>query len=266
MLDTYSHIRLTEEEIIEAMIWAKRKKEAILKDQEMKRIAAENRKLFVETQWDYKTTYSFMQYKSNGLFDGKFIIDENNEIIFKILCLYFSKDQRFVKMAEEIGVKNPTLEKGILLAGVIGTGKTWMMKLFSKNQRQCFFIRDCPKIAETFANQSKEDRDKGKDPLQLFYHPPALPVNDTDNFLHTHLGLCLDDMGKEEIKNFYGNRKNVIGDLIETRYSLGNTGIMLHGNTNLSMPQFKDFYGDRVGSRVREIMNVIELKGSDRRK
>ena len=248
------------------MVMAKRKKEAVLEDQRIRDVEAENRKFLTGHQWGYKQTDSFMRYRSESLFEGKFKIDAANEMIYNLLCMYFSKDIGFLSLAEHLGVKNPSLDKGLLLGGMIGVGKTWMMQLFSKNQRQVFSVRAATLIADNFMNQSKEDHDKGKDPLQGFYTPAKLPVNDANNFYHEYLGLCLDDIGTEEVKNHYGNRKNVIGDLIEQRYALGNVGLMLHMTTNLTMPQVKEFYGDRVGSRLRETMNIIELKGEDRRK
>lgn len=266
MLEGYSHIELTEDEVVEAMIAAKRKKEAVLKELQLKQREAHNRKLYSGDRWSRKQTESFMEYRSELIFDGKFNRDASNEMIFKLLCCYFSEDDDFCSLADHLGVINPSLQKGILLAGSIGVGKTWMMKLFSRNQRQVYAVKAARSIAETFTKQSKEDRDKGADPLKMFYIPEKLPLNDKDMFFHTHLGLCLDDIGTEEIGSHFGNRKNVIGDLIERRYELGHGGIMLHMTTNLTMGQVKEFYGDRIGSRLREIMNIVELKGEDRRK
>lgn len=259
MLDSYSHIELTEEEICAALIGAKRKKEAILEENRIKEIEDRNRRFLTETQWGVKQTDSFMRYRMDTIFEKKFDIDPDNEIIYKLLCLYFSNDDSFVSIAEELGVKNASLKKGLLLAGTIGVGKTWMMKLFGKNQRQVFSIRTAKNIADLFQSQGEES-------LQQFLTSPKLPINDANNFFHNNMGLCIDDIGTEELKQHYGNRKNVVGDLIELRYSNGNTGLLLHLTTNLTMTQVKEFYGDRVGSRLRETMNIVELKGEDRRK
>lgn len=241
------------------MIWAKRRKEIFLEDQAIREREANNRKRLVETQWSYKQTESFMRYRANNIFEGKFVWDKSNEMIFMLLCFYFSNDFQFVSLGESMGIKGASLEKGLLLGGMIGVGKTWMMQLFGKNQRQVFALKTAKAIADTFQSE-------GEGSLEQFITCPKLPVNDAQNFYHTKIGLCIDDIGTEELKNHYGNRKNVIGDLIELRYSAGNCGPMLHLTTNLTMPQVKEFYGDRVGSRLRETMNIIELKGEDRRK
>lgn len=259
VLEAYSHIDLTEEEMAEAVLWGKRKKEALLEDQRIKGIEAANRKFLTESQWSHKQTESYMQYRAANLFNGEFKIDESNQIIFLLLCFYFSNDPQFVSLSESLGVKNASLNKGLLIGGIIGTGKTWLMRLFGKNQRQVFAVKTAKSIADTFQSE-------GENSLQQFLVSPTLPINDASNFFHSKMGLCIDDIGTEELKNHYGNRKNVIGDLIELRYANGNIGTLLHLTTNLTMEQVKEFYGDRVGSRLRETMNVIELKGKDRRK
>lgn len=258
-MDSYSHIELTQDEHNEALIVAKRKKEALLNVQKIKEIEANNRKLYTGNQWTHKQTDSYIRYRAVDLFEGKFKVDSENEVIFNLLCLYFSNDLGFISLAEFLGVKNPSLDKGLLLGGMIGVGKTWMMRLFGKNQRQVFIVKTAKSIADMFQAE-------GEGSLQNLVHCPKLPVNDVQNFYHSKMGLCIDDIGTEELKNHYGNRKNVIGDLIELRYANNNIGALMHLTTNLTMLQVKEFYGDRVGSRLRETMNIIELKGEDRRK
>lgn len=258
-MEAYSDIELTEDEIDEAILWAKRKKEGLIEDTKIKEIEAKNRRFLTGTQWSVKQTESYMEYRAANSFTPPFEVDKRNFIIFKMLCYYFSNDPEFVVTAAGLGVNNPSLDKGILLGGVIGVGKTMIMKLFSKNQRQVFAVKTAKAIADIFQSE-------GEGSLQQFLTSPSLPVNDASNFFQAKMGLCIDDMGTEELKMYYGNRKNVIGDLIELRYSNGNVGTLLHLTTNLTMDQVKEFYGDRVGSRLRETMNVIELKGADRRK
>lgn len=266
-LENYKHIELEPDEIAQGLLWAKKRKESVLNEKIIQEREAENRKLLSGTTWSADQTYYYLLHRATKLFTERpFVVDKGNEKLFRLLCLYFSSDPRFVIDAQEMGVKNPTLQKGILLGGGVGVGKTWMMKLFSKNQRQVFSVRTASAISDHYVNQSKEDHDKGKDPLDIFYIPAKLPANDMDNFYHTHLGLCLDDIGTEDVKNYYGNKKNVIGELIEKRYSLGHVGSMLHMTTNLTMDQVKEFYGPRVGSRLRESMNIVEYSGKDRRR
>jgi hypothetical protein len=122
-----------------------------------------------------------------------------------------------------------------------------------------YFIRTAKQLADTFEKEGEESLAQYEDKFKN-------AVNDPSTMFQPFSGLCIDDMGTEDIKNYYGNKKNVVGDLIERRYSKGNTGIWLHATTNLSGDQIEQYYGGRVRSRMREVFNFIELKGNDRRK
>lgn len=257
-MEEYSHIDLTEDEMDEAILGAKRKKEGLMEEAKVRETEAANRKLLSGTQWIFKQTESFMEYRASHIFDKPFKLDKYNSAIHKLLCLYFSNDNQFVSLAESMGINHPSLDKGIFLGGAVGVGKTMMMRLFSKNQRQVFAIKTSKSIADAFQLE-------GEFSLQQLIVCPTLPSNDASNFYHSKMGLCIDDIGTEEFKVHYGNRKNVIGDLLELRYTNGNYGPLLHLTTNLSDNQIKEFYGDRVASRIRETMNLIQLKGEDRR-
>jgi DNA replication protein DnaC len=258
-LESYSHIELTEDEQMEAIIEAKRKKERRIEELEIKQKAELNRKALTSRHYSYDQTYGMMIFRAGNLFGGAFKLDHNNRAIFELLCLYFAHDEKFVPAAVQMGVDNPSLEKGILIAGNFGVGKTWLMRVFARNQLQVFQVHNAKDIADLFEKD-------GVDSQTQFIDPPRLPVNDIQNFYHRFIGLCIDDMGTEREKNNYGNRKNVIGDLIELRYSRKATGHLLHITTNLNADQLKEMYGGRVTSRLREIMNIIHLTGEDRRK
>lgn len=245
---------------MEAILLAKQKKEAQLQYEAYQKRVEENRKALVSTQWSYEQTRSFMLYRAEGLFEGKpFILDEYNTLLFELLCHYFSESADFVPLALNAGVKHPSVQKGILLAGNCGVGKTCLIQLFGKNKRQVYFMRNAKKVADGFELD-------GEEALKEYEAPFRNAANDSSVFYQPFSGLCLDDLGTEDLKNHYGNKKNVIGDLIEKRYAKGYTGLLLHATTNLTAEGLNQFYGARVVSRMREIFNFIELRGSDRRK
>jgi predicted ATPase len=200
-----------------------------------------------------------MTWRAKDLFGGKFLIDETNSTMFDLLCYYFSDDKNFIAIAENIGVKNPSLDKGIFLAGNFGVGKTWLMSLFRKNQRQVFFLESAKAIANSFEKN-------GEGEMEKFIFPEKNAINDAAKFFQPFSGLCVDDIGTEDLKNNFGNKKNVLGDLIELRYSKNFTGTLLHATTNLSAKQLEDFYGGRITSRMKEIFNWIVFDGKDRRR
>ena len=256
-MESYKHIELTEEETLEALIWRKRKKEDELKRLAQKEKEDQNRKKLTAAT-SYDIVKSLMFYRIEQKFAG-FVLDDSNRILFELLCRYFGNDPEFVSTAMGVGVDNPSLEKGLFLAGSFGVGKTWFMRLFQQNQRQVYFIKNCKDIADEFM----EFGESGMDDYVLL---KKNAVNDSSAFFQQNMGLCLDDIGTEDIKSHYGNKKNVIGDIIEKKYENRSTGVYLHATTNLTSDQLKEFYGNRVTSRMRQIFNFIELKGIDRRK
>lgn len=263
VLESYNHIELSEDEITEAMIWAKRKKQDELRLIALHQKEMANRKQQQEL-WNFDLIRTFMSNRAKVLFKGEFEIDENNQLIFDLLSYYFiGDDYNFRVKCYEIN-SDPdifySVMKGILLCGNFGTGKTWMMKLFQKNARQTFWIRTSKEIAQAYLNS--EDKKIPEEYTTLFKNP----INDEAVFYQPVSGLCIDDLGAESKKNNFGNIMNVVGDVIEERYHKQFTGVFLHATTNLSAEELKNFYGERVTSRMREIFNFIELPGSDRRK
>lgn len=258
-MDSYSHIELTDEETALALLEAKRRKQAVLRSVELNRIAEENRKQLTGYQWSYEQTKSYMLYRSSLIFQGKFEMDEYNRIVYEMLLHYFSNSSGFVSLAESAGVKNPSLEKGLLLTGVPGTGKTWLMRLFSRNQRQVFIIQNAKDISERYASSGWEG-------IEEFMFPVKNPINDYQAFLQPFSGLCIDDVGTEDVRQNFANKSNVIADIILQRYDKGYTGPLLHLTSNLKADQIAVTYGDRVASRMRERFNFIQIKGIDRRK
>jgi DNA replication protein DnaC len=259
VLDSFSHIELTEDELNVAIIEAKRKKEAILKRQEMEQRAEENRKMLTSKHWSFDQTRKYMLYRAEKLFEGKFRLDEFNEPVFNLLCHYFSYEKEFESLAALMGINNPSLSKGILLGGNFGRGKTWLTSLFRKNNRQVYHIEHAKDVAKSY-------HIAGEEAIQKYYNKVKNAFNDPTVLFQEYSGLCMEDIGAEDIKNNYGNKTNVIGDILEARYVNECMGVWFHGTTNLTAAQFDQFYGGRVSSRMRENVNFIELGGPDRRK
>jgi len=270
-LENFEHITLTEQEIAIVLREAREKKHFRLQELERDARAAELRRMLTE-RWTYEKTRTWIEGRMKTVFPGQKVIFEdiqrpNGEIfcnagsIFTLLCLYFSVDPGFIELAISLGVENPDLRKGLLLAGRIGCGKTSLMRIFQRNQRQVYMILNAKEIA---FNWRQADKEVGTY-MEKLTNPHLLPINDVQNFYHRIAGLCIDDAGAEDIQNSWGNRASVIPDIIEGRYFNRCVGPLLHMTTNLTMDDLKSFYGPRVGSRLRETMNVIHYVGEDRR-
>lgn len=220
----------------------------------------ENRRFLTSHRWGIDTATAFMTARAEQKFRGLFKLNGRTGQIFDLLCAYVSEDPSFASRAITLGSEDPSLGKGILLTGGVGSGKTWMMQLFNRNQRQVFQVVPSKKMTQAYHQA------KGVDGMAAWMMAPALTENDPNTFYQKFLGLCIDDMGSEDVVNNFGTKGNIIGDLIEHRYGIGLAGPLLHATTNMSGDQMDEFYGPRVTSRLIECMNFIYMGAEDRRK
>lgn len=160
-----------------------------------------------------------------------------------------------------------------MLIGDVGTGKTTLLKAFSRNQLLSYGVMPSKEISALYEENGLEGL---ADMVKPYYvrvdgvlHNAA-QRNFRDRFKpfvwQRELGLCIDDLGAEDNKSYMGNKRNVIADIIESRYDMNHVGIWLHVTTNLTEREILERYGKRVLSRLREIVNFIPLNGQDRRK
>lgn len=251
-------IELTADEVTEALVDAYRKKEASIEEQKKWERMEQNRRMLFNQKWTVNGIDAYMRVRANTIFEGKFSFDGQCRQIYELLCLYFSDDPTFITSANGLVVNEPDLNKGILLAGTFGVGKSWIMKLFQKQVKQCYYMRTAKQISEEYLKVGHLPEEY----IDLFENS----VIDNSVFMQPANGLCIDDLGAEHEKNSFGNRINVIGDIIEARYNKGHVGKFLHATTNLSADGLTEFYGGRVTSRMKEMFNIIHFKGNDLRK
>jgi len=145
------------------------------------------------------------------------------------------------------------LLKGIGLVGRTGSGKTITMHI----------LNDFIKIDEIKYK-------RGKDMVNLkFKMESALVIaseyaQQGDVIIQKYsnfANLCIDDLGAENSeKSYFGNKVNVIQEIIENRY---NNGLMIHFTSNLNMDLIQKTYGDRVYSRLYDACNVLTLNDCD---
>ena len=121
-------------------------------------------------------------------------------------------------------------------------------------------MRNAMTIADSFDTKEPENG------LSEFLDPYKNAGNDPESFFQPVSGLCIEDLGTEHEKNNFGNKANVVGNILELRYEKKLYGTILHGTTNLTVKQIQEFYGNRALSRMREMFNYIVVGGEDRRK
>ena len=184
--------------------------------------------------YDFPKILTYLDVKGKMLFGQKFrIYDEDREVLLK-LCYYFIRDK------ENCASYGIDVEKGILLSGPVGSGKTTLMKLLRHLvplQRPYEMI---PSRNVTFS----------------FNHLGYRTIEDYGNTKF----FCFDDLGVEPPGRFYGKDLNVMGEVLLSRYELflqTNKKLKTHATTNLSADELEERYGHRVRSRMRELFNLI---------
>lgn len=197
-------------------------------------------------QYDFKASVRFLEAKGKILFGRHFKIHkEDYELLYKLVT-YFIEDQRVATKLEI------DLNKGILLSGPVGCGKTTLMRLLPhlvphKRHYQSTLM-PCRNIVFGFNN---------------------LGYKIIEDYADTK-PYCFDDLGVEPIGRHYGKDCNVMGEVLLSRYDSyiknkanfspfrGNTkGAVTHITTNLNSNEIESRYGERVRSRMRELFNVI---------
>lgn len=184
--------------------------------------------------YDFSKILIYLNAKGKLLFGKKFRIYEEDKKILLKLCSYFIRDR------ESCNKFNIDLEKGILLSGPVGCGKTSLMKLLRH--------------------------------LVPFQRPYEMIPCRNVSFSFNHLGFkaieeygntkffCFDDLGVEPAGRFYGKDLNVMGEVLLSRYDLflqTKHKIKTHATTNLNAQELEERYGNRVRSRMRELFNLI---------
>jgi DNA replication protein DnaC len=142
------------------------------------------------------------------------------------------------------------LNKGILVLGPVGCGKTTIMTLLNE------FVYPHQKY------QVKSTRD-----IATEFHKEGFEI--IHKYGRRHKTLCLDDLGVEQNMKYYGNECNTIGEILLHRYDMHvNFGILTHATTNLNAEELEKLYGNRVRSRLRSMFNLITFPSTtlDKRK
>lgn len=243
--ELYKEIDLTEEEVKMALLVARQKKAAEIK-----------RKAYSERLWKERADpiYTAENLKTLFLNRPDFQIDAYNEEILWKLCLYFSGDVRM----NGFGL---TPNKGLLLYGGIGCGKTTLMDFFKTNQTACYMVKSTRQISYDYVKHGSDS---------IVKYNSLLTANDSNPpYGHKRLGVCFDDLGTEVDKKHYGNESNVMAEILLNRYDRHNDlKGKTHITTNLNTTEIGERYGDRVRSRLREMFNVVvfDEKSPDRRK
>ena len=215
--------------------------------------------------YDFQKILTYLDAKGKLVFGKNFKIHKEDEAILYKLCIYFIRDFEGCK---KLGID---LNKGILLSGPVGCGKTSLMKLLPHigPHQKTYKVIPARNIAFEFNN-------KGFSIIEHYGN---------NNY------YCFDDLGVETIGRHFGKDCNVLGEILLSRYDLflktnnfqnvissaveksHNCKIfknrnLTHATTNLNAQELEERYGNRVRSRMRQLFNLIafDQESTDKRK
>lgn len=149
-----------------------------------------------------------------------------------------------------------SLEKGIMLSGPIGSGKTALMNLMAYVSRP--ENRHIMKSARAITFEFIKN---GYDTIEQYTRE--------NPYTQEYRIYCFDDLGVENNIKYYGNECNVMAEILLSRYDLYvSHRLRTHITTNLSATELEETYGNRLRSRLREMVNLIAFDKStkDKRK
>ncbi len=198
-----------------------------------------------QVNYNFKACLEWMEQAGKNQFYSDFIIhEEDHALLYKLLTYAVGDRENMTRL-------NLNPNRGILLSGPVGAGKTTIMTLinpfFPKEKRYSIlpsrelifrFLKEGYPVIQTF----------GKESFNLT-NVPALPKI-----------YCFDDLGVEQTVKYFGNDCNVMGEILLSRYDQFIKHRMLtHVTTNLTATEVENLYGQRVRSRMREMFNLISF-------
>lgn len=191
----------------------------------------------LQKAWTAKRTYALMKWSSLKEYDRTLILNENNKHLITALCYFISNDERF---ENELGY---SFKKGLLIRGTTGLGKTFLVRCVERNELNPILILSMLDIADDIRQNGEYQINLGENKM-----------------------IYLDDVGTEEATvNHYGTKINFFKNFIEQCYLRNKTFNKLMMSTNNSFAEIEQKYGFRVRSRMKDMFNIVDIKGEDMR-
>lgn len=187
-----------------------------------------------------KFMFKVMKWTSENKLGRKLIVHDHNKHLITTLCYFISRDSKF---ETELGY---SFQKGLLIRGIAGLGKTHLVRCLEENELNPILILSMIEITDEIKMNGEFEIVYGKNKI-----------------------IYLDDVGTEEpVVNHYGTKISFFKNYIELMYLKNQNKTFNHLiiSTNNSFSEIEDKYGFRVRSRIREMFNIVDVKGEDMRK
>lgn len=211
-------------------LWQKKKRE-----EEKQRYVENLQEL--SKRWTAKYAYGFMAWTSENVYGKNLVVNDDNKKLIAALCFYVSRDERF---ETELGY---SFNKGLLIRGKCGIGKTYLTKCLEKNEVRPILALNMLDITDAIKSYGEFDIEMKENKV-----------------------LYLDDVGTEEpVVKHYGTNIAWFKEFIETLYMKSNSFGHIIISTNNNFKAIEERYGFRVASRMRDMFNILNIDGEDMR-
>jgi len=195
--------------------------------------------------YDFQKSLQFITQKGKTIYGHHFkLYNEDLSIIRKLFAYLIGDHQNTTRQG-----LNP--KKGLMLCGPIGCGKTSLMKLMQLllHNEHHYQVKPCRDVSFEFQ----------KDGFEVIhrYSNRSFSITPGSKMPKT---ICFDDLGAEQNLKHFGSEINVMAEILLSRYDLFiSDNLITHITTNLDAADIEKLYGQRVRSRLREIVNVISF-------
>ncbi len=187
--------------------------------------------------YSFPKLLQWLEQAGKTLYHSRFRIVEQDLLIIRTLLHYFIRDESACK---KLGIH---LNKGIMLTGPVGCGKTSLLTLmkYLLPPKEQYGMNSCREISYNFSQ-------KGYPIIQQYSGIHPFPSK----------AICFDDLGTESHLKFYGNDCNVMAEILLSRYDvMMRNRTLTHITTNLTATELEKLYGSRVRSRLRAMVNLL---------
>ena len=194
--------------------------------------------------YDFQKSLEFITKKGKAIYGPSFKLYNEDMPIIRKLFAYTIGDHP-TTISQELDPR-----KGLMLCGPIGCGKTSLMKLMQLLLpiEHRFQVKACRDISFEFQ----------KDGFDVIHRYSERSFTITPG-RKTPKPICLDDLGAEQSLKHFGSECNVIAEILLSRYDLFiSDNLITHITTNLDVDQIEELYGQRVRSRLREMVNMVD--------
>lgn len=210
-------------------------------------------------RYEFRVKYEVLLSKFKQKFKEIEGVDFDDKMLSNVepILYYFARDKRFFKCKNLSNLSKPSFNKGLLIVGSYGNGKTATMRTLKElfnHTPLVFKMFTANKIVSTF--EGYEDASE---------RHAYMNRTKTGN-------AYFDDVKTEKIASNYG-KHNLLKEIIEERYINKAKTFMtcnykendFTNNLELALSEFDEKYGPRVYDRLFEMFNIIEFTGKSMR-